>query len=1132
MEKFRRRNLGGHALRRYGAALACLVLLSTATKAQNQNLFFSPPTYPGGGLILTADFNQDGKADLVSGDGTVMLGNGDGTFRTTTPWTATAPSGARLLAAADFNGDGKPDLLVSSSSSLCVLPGNGDGTFQTPVCTAVGIDLGTVVVRDVNGDGKADVLGLSGALFVFLGKGDGTFAPAVTYSVANSAAILATGDFNGDGKLDVVVANAAPNNTASGTASVFLGNGDGTFRAPITSIGANFPQAIVAGDVNGDGKVDLIIGNQGLIEGGTDQTFIMLGNGDGTFQTPGSPLPAMGTLALVDLNGDGKLDVVIGNSPFVEMFLGNGDGTFTLKDSYLAQIPEGNNDPLWMVTADFNGDNKPDVAIANEILIGNGDGSFHGISGKPVPQFSLQAAVAGDFNNDGSPDVAAVSDNDANDLYIFVNDGTGNFSLAHTYTFPAPAYFIAAADLNGDGKLDLVVITIDPIMVSWSLNVMFGNGDGSFSPPIIYPQAQIIEGPPSAMPMAVADFNGDHKPDVALLASSGDVYIFLNNGDGTLAPPISYFAGSNPDSLGVGDFNNDGKLDIATAGAAGLGILLGNGDGTFQPAAFSNSGVMKILAVADLNSNGSLDLVTIPNGGGGFQVLLGNGDGTFSALPQTTQSVNQSVSVADINGDGKLDLVTGLGVQVLLGNGDGTFGSPTVIIHSSCLLFCNPVVGERFILSGDFYRDGRPDLVVDAAGATVGVTWVTGGFATLKNTASPPAPDFLVTAQTLLPSTVAPGSSATSTVTLTPVGGFSGGVTLSCTGLPSGAACTFTPPSLNGSGTSALTISTMSSTPVGTYPVGVTGASSTLTHSVPVTLIVATSAGATTVALAPTTLTFAQSAIGGTSSPQTVQFTNTGAAPLVISGISVGGANASDFSLESNSCGSGIAAGSGCQINVTFAPTGMGARTANLSVNDNATGSPHMVSLNGMGPDFSLAPSGQATATIMAGQTASYTLAVIPSGGFYQTVALSCSGAPAQSTCSVSPNSLVLSGSTAGSVAVKLATMGASFATPRPSAPNCYPPLYLSTELLVFSLLIALLYWRTGRRPRLAYGLALVMVFSVAELMSGCGGGSSSGGGGGNHGTPAGTYTIVVSGTFTSGSTSLTHSVNLSLVVQ
>jgi hypothetical protein len=275
------------------------------------------------------------------------------------------------------------------------------------------------------------------------------------------------------------------------------------------------------------------------------------------------------------------------------------------------------------------------------------------------------------------------------------------------------------------------------------------------------------------------------------------------------------------------------------------------------------------------------------------------------------------------------------------------------------------------------------------------------------------------------------------------------------------------------------------------------------------------------VSVTPSNITFPAQYVGTSGLPQSATVTNNGDAPLSITSVT---ASATDFGTL-NACGSTVAAGSSCAIGVFFDPTASGARPGTLTINDNAPGSPHTVALSGTGQDFSLAPVTPASATVAAGQTANYTVAVSPAGGFNQTVTLTCTGGPALSTCAVTPNLVPLNGTVATNVAVSVTTMAVSppliISFPRAD----YRLLYLITGLLALSLLIGLLNWHR-RRPRLAYGLALLVFLSAAVMMSACGGGSS-----GNQGTPPGTYPLVVSGTFTSGSTKLTHNTNLTLVV-
>jgi RHS repeat-associated protein len=333
--------------------------------------------------------------------------------------------------------------------------------------------------------------------------------------------------------------------------------------------------------------------------------------------TPGSLSMAAGTspgvgtnpisVAVGDFNGDGKLDlaVVNENSNTVGILLGNGDGTFKPQVTYATGTT-----PYSVAVGDFNGDGKLDLAVTNygsstvSILLGNGDGTFQ-------PQVAFDTVV-------GEPDS------------------------------------IAVGDFNGDGKLDLVIISNNWYQVS----LLLGNGDGTFQAPGRF----LTEGYPSSV--AIGDFNGDGKLDIAVADFGAyNVSILLGNGDGTFQPQVGYGAGFYPQSVAVGDFNGDGKLDLAVANYYGgnVSVLLGNGDGTFQTQVLYPAGSCcgtSSVAVGDFNGDGKLDLVVTNNSiTNTLSILLGNGDGTFQ--PQVEYSIGTygySAAVGDFNGDGKPDL--------------------------------------------------------------------------------------------------------------------------------------------------------------------------------------------------------------------------------------------------------------------------------------------------------------------------------------------------------------------------------------------------------------------------------------------------------------------------------------------
>jgi len=282
--------------------------------------------------------------------------------------------------------------------------------------------------------------------------------------------------------------------------------------------------------------------------------------------------------------------------------------------------------------------------------------------------------------------------------------------------------------------------------------------------------------------------------------------------------------------------------------------------------------------------------------------------------------------------------------------------------------------------------------------------------------------------------------------------------------------------------------------------------------------------------LSPASISFGNQTPGSASSPQAVTLTNTGRLPLVITLIQITGTNSSDFA-QTNTCPASLPQNDSCDINVTFTPTAGGNRSAQLQATDNAPGSQQSIVLTGTGSDFSLAAS-PAQTTVTPGQAANYTLTVSPVNGFAQKVALSCSGAPPQSTCTISPSSVALDGTGSASASVAVVTSGPSAVLGRPAA---FPPPGDSRFALwlAFSGLPGLVVLRTSlcrRRDKAVLGLLLVFVLFVVIGLPGCGGGNGSSGG--TTGTPAGTYNLTVTGTFSSGPANLVHSTNFTVVVQ
>ena len=572
----------------------------------------------------------------------------------------------------------------------------------------------------------------------------------------------------------------------------------------------------------------------------------------------------------------------------------------------------------------------------------DGDGTFDaalgsGISTNLHDGRGAISIASGDFNGDGIPDIVIgqCGRGHSSGVMVFLGRSDGALGKGTVYAANLAACYVAVGDVNHDGKVDIIAANA----VTASFEVLGGNGDGTFRAPIPIALPGIPRG------VIVADFNGDGWADVAV-AGSGEVYTLLNDRKGSLLPAVAYSVSGSGFELVAADVNKDGKLDlcIAMSDTTRVAVLLGRGDGTFEGAADYDTGISSPygIAVADLNHDGKADLVVTAPASGRIAVATGNGDGTFNSPAIYAATLSPfggapspvEVALADVNGDGSLDIVftnSGNGMLgVLLNDGSGEFYGPSEFSVGG---------GAVAMAVADLDRDGRPDVVT--AGSYVKAIWIlynATGSAELP--AAKFSPNGLVFGNQKVNVT-----SRRQTFTVANTGGSTLNISSilirgtsandfsehnNCGGtLPPNSNCninvSFTPSAL---GPRSAAVEVTDDAVGSPHRVGLAGTGGTAIGRV-----------------TPSSVAFGGTVINTTSAPKTVTLLNNGTYPMMITSVTTTG----QFAIQTNGCTAELDPGVSCNVDVVFVPTQLGALTGALTFVDDASNSPQTATLTGTG---------------------------------------------------------------------------------------------------------------------------------------------------------------------------------------
>jgi VCBS repeat protein/FG-GAP repeat protein len=663
--------------------------------------------------------------------------------------------GPNSFAVGDLDGDGDPDILVGDSffgsPGISVLKNNGDQTFTAPVYYATPINevVGDVALSDFDFDGDLDAFATIRGSFdemtkikVWRNNGDGTFAAPIEFATGQGPAGIVIADFTGDEKPDVVTANYGASSISLLRHNGLSGGAAG-FLAPVHFNATNHAEKIAAGDVNGDGILDVVVGELSGI-GPFATLAVMINTGNGNFAAPviydAAPGGRFGStaVALADLDNDGDLDLIGGglyssgsvDNGAITIRRNSGNGTFGSAEIILFSDPNFVSQPKEITTGFVNNDGFADIvaavpsgrAIEGFVVVNsNGSGGFNTPIYYEASQQTFDVAVV-DLNKDGHADVVTVANSSAA-VTVHKNLGNGSFPVLTRYEVASLSDAVESADIDNDGDIDIVVngevdiASFDPLV-----KILKNNGNGTFAPAIDYTPTR------NFADMKLRDMNGDGFVDL-IFGPDGNFDPFhfgtaLNLGNGTFAPTIvTQVFSCGEGTIEAADLDHDGDLDIVLTEEetcpgvpAHIFVFRNDGNQNFvrMPDIVLPGRLPHGLALAEVTGDTNIDIITALSDGMG--VFPGNGNLTFGA-PIISTTAPFKFKMADFNGDGLLDVgmimqQDSFGTDLIgtaLGNGNGTFQAVRTQTGSSVL---ETLRISNDLEPADVNSDGRPDLVV------------------------------------------------------------------------------------------------------------------------------------------------------------------------------------------------------------------------------------------------------------------------------------------------------------------------------------------------------------------------------------------------------------------------------------